>query len=329
MVYSHTFESMKFKTALSLLLLFFSAQVTSQDKTTLKIGALAFGTVNWELTALQNEGLDQSPDFALEITKLANPQAAKIALQSGAVDIIVSDWIWVSRQRSAGFDLTFYPYSNTAGALVVPADSPIQSIADLKSTKLGIAGGELDKNWLMLQALANQQQLNLDQSVDKTFGAPPLLSQQILHGNLDALMTYWHYGVRLEAQGYRQIIDGHTIVKGLGIEQAVPPLGYVFNKTWGETNAKAVNSFLERVRAAKDILCDSDSSWQAIADLTKAKDIATEKLLRSRYCGGRIEQWGHDQQQAAEKIYALLKQYSQNRLTGSSEHIQPGTFWNR
>ena len=146
---------MKLKTVLSLFFILISTQVLSQDKTTIRVGALAFGTVNWELTALHNEGLDQSPDFVLDITKLANPQAAKIALQSGAVDLIVSDWIWVSRQRAAGFDLTFYPYSNTAGALVVPADSPIQNITDLKSVKLGIAGGELDKNGLLLQALAN------------------------------------------------------------------------------------------------------------------------------------------------------------------------------
>ena len=320
---------MRLKTALTLVFLLLSCQAISQDKTTIRIGALAFGTVNWELTALANAGMDQTSAFKLDITKLANPQAAKIALQSGAVDMIVSDWIWVSRQRAVGFDFTFYPYSNTAGALVVPADSPIKEIADLKSVKLGIAGGGLDKNWLLLQSLASQNQLNLDQSVEKTFGAPPLLNQLILRNDLDALITYWHYGVRLEAQGYRQIIDGNEIVKALGIEQKVAPLGYVFNRTWGETNASAVNSFFDQVKIAKDQLCASDDSWQAIASLTKAKDKATENLLRSRYCQGRIKDWGQAQQQAAEKVYNILKQLSQNRLTGASEHIQPGTFWTK
>ena len=320
---------MRLKTTLTLVFLLLSCQAISQDKTTIRIGALAFGTVNWELTALANEGMDQTSEFKLDITKLANPQAAKIALQSGAVDMIVSDWIWVSRQRAVGFDFTFYPYSNTAGALVVPADSPIKEIADLKSVKLGIAGGGLDKNWLLLQSLASQNQLNLDQSVEKTFGAPPLLNQLILRNDLDALITYWHYGVRLEAQGYRQIIDGNQIVKALGIEQTVAPLGYVFNKNWGEANANAVNSFFDQVKTAKDTLCSSDDSWQAIASLTKAKDKATENLLRNRYCQGRIKDWGQAQQQAAEKIYSILRQLSQNRLTGASEHIQPGTFWTK
>jgi NitT/TauT family transport system substrate-binding protein len=319
---------MKLNTALSLLLLLFSTQPIAQDKTTIRIGALAFGTVNWELTALQNHSLDQTPEYILDITKLANPQAAKIALQSGAVDMIVSDWIWVSRQRAAGFDFTFYPYSNTAGSLIVPADSPIQSIADLKSIKLGIAGGELDKNWLLLQALAQRKQLDLNQSVDKIYGAPPLLNHQILQKNIDALITYWHYGARLEAQGYRQIIDGNELVKQLGIKQTVAPLGYVFNKSWGLANASAVKHFFDSVKTAKDLLCNSNDSWQAIASLTKAQDQATEKLLRNRYCQGRVKNWGIAEQQAAEQIYTLLRQVSQNRLTGLSEHIQPGTFWN-
>lgn len=320
---------MKLKSLLSCLLLLCSTQVLGQDKATIRIGALAFGTVNWELTALHNEGLDRSPDFALEITKLANPQAAKIALQSGAVNMIISDWIWVSRQRAAGFDLTFYPYSNTAGALIIPADSKIQSVADLQSIKLGIAGGELDKNWLLLQALAGQQQLDLNQSVTKIFAAPPLLSHHISQGNLDALITYWHYGVRLEAQGYQQIIDGNEIIKALGIKQKVALLGYVFNKQWGEANAAAVNGFFDKVKLVKDKLCATDASWQAIASLTKAKDTLIENLLRQRYCQGRLQHWGKAQQDAAEKIYTLLRKWSSNRLTGTSEHIQAGTFWNQ
>ena len=321
---------MKFKTVLLLLLLSLSLPVVAQEKTTIRLGVLAFGTVNWELAALSNENLDKNSNFIIKTRLLASPQAGKIALQSGAVDMIVSDWIWVSRQRSADFDFTFYPYSNTAGSLMVPADSAIRGIADLQAVKLGIAGGELDKNWLLLQALASQQQqLDLNSSVEKAFAAPPLLNQQMLRGKLDAVMTYWHYGARLEAQGYRKIIDGNGIINALGIKLDVPRLGYVFNKSWGEQHRRVVDNFLDTVKQARDRLCSSDSSWQKIAALTKAENITTETLLRERYCQGRVKSWGVEQQQAAEQIYRLLKQYSQNRLTGASDQIQPGTFWDR
>jgi NitT/TauT family transport system substrate-binding protein len=149
------------------------------EKTKIRIGVLAFGTVDWELSAIQNDPATASADFQLDIQRLANPEAGKIALQSGSVDMIVSDWIWVSKLRATGSDFTFYPYSTTSGALVVADASPIRTLKDLKGKRLGIAGGELDKNWLLLQALAKKDQLDLNSDVDKVFGAPPLLNEQI------------------------------------------------------------------------------------------------------------------------------------------------------
>ena len=207
-----TIDFMKFNVFFISLCLFASCNSYAAEKTIIRIGVQASGTVDWELATLQD---NPQTDFQLEIQHVANAEAGKIALQSGAVDMIVSDWIWVSRLRATGSDFTFYPYSNTSGALVVPKNSPIHSVKDLKGKRLGIAGGELDKNWLLLQALAGQEQLDLNASVEKVFGAPPLINEQIKQNRVDAALTYWHFAARLEAQGYRQIIDGKGHFKRL------------------------------------------------------------------------------------------------------------------
>jgi NitT/TauT family transport system substrate-binding protein len=319
---------MKLKTIYCWLIVIFCTTSFATEKTTIRLGILPFGTVNWELTALKNAGLAASEDFELEIRHVANPQAGKIALLSDAVDMIVSDWIWTAKQRSTGYDLTFYPFSNTAGALIVAANSPIRSVKDLNNKRLGIAGGELDKNWLLLRALLMQQyELDLDQSVEKVFAAPPLLNQQILQARVDAIITYWHYAARLEAQGYRQIINGKEILEGLGIKASIPSLGFVFNQSWANSNKKAVNSFLQATMQSKELLCTSDSAWEKIIPLTKAEDKKTQQVLRERYCAGRIDSWGKEQQQAADQIYSILQKLSHNRLTGSSEQLQPDIFW--
>ncbi len=319
---------MKFKLILLSLALLLSSQVCSAEKITLRIGVLAFGTVNWELSTLKNQHLLDNTDFKIDIHPVANSQAGKIALQSGAVDIIVADWVWVSRLRSTGSDLSFYPYSNTSGALVVPNNSPIKSISDLAGKKLGIAGGELDKNWLLLQALAKQQnQLELNTSLEKVYGAPPLLNQQILHGRVDAIINYWHFAAKLEAKGYKQLLSGKEILQQLGIKAEVPTLGYVFNRQWASQHKTIINQFLQATQRAKDQLCLVDSAWQQIIPLTKTQDIATQNKLRQRYCDGRVKQWGINEQQAAAKIYTLLRTLSNNKLTGNAEALQAGTFW--
>ncbi|BBL56834.1 ABC transporter substrate-binding protein [Methylomonas koyamae] len=304
----------------------FAATGETAEKTAIRIGAMASGTLNWELAAMRNQGLLERADFAIENVAFANQQAGKVALQAGAVDLIVSDWIWTSSMRGEGAKLSFYPFSDTSGALLVANASPIKTLADLKGKKLGIAGGELDKNWLLLQALGRQQQLDLNAGVEKVYGAPPLLSQQLLGQRVDALLTYWQFAARLEAQGYRTLLSGEDMVRQLGIAETVPSIGYVFKQEWAEQHKAALKQFFELSRQARDSLCSNDAEWAKILPLTEAGSPAEQEKLRAGYCKGRIEQWTPAQQAAAEKIYLMLHQID-SKLTGAAGHIQPGTFW--
>lgn len=308
-------------------LCFVTLNCFATDKTPIRIGIQATGTLAWELAILQDENLSNTLGFNIKPVSVANSEAGKIALQSGSVDIIVSDWVWVSRLRSDGGDVTFYPYSSTWGVLMVPEKSPIQTIKDLKGKRLGIAGGELDKNWLLLQALATKENLDLSTSVGKVFGAPPLINEQLKQNRVDAALNYWHFGAKLEAQAYRQVIDGKGLLKGLGINENVPALGYVFKQSWADAHKAALNAFLEASKKAKQSLCTSEIDWQKIIPLTQADDTATQIKLRQRYCEGNVTEWGLAEQQAAERIYALLRKVSNNQLTGKSEHLPAGTFW--
>jgi NitT/TauT family transport system substrate-binding protein len=306
-------------------LLAFSTQASSEK---IRIAALAYGTANWELEAIKQAGIDKKLNLELEITKVASPQAGKIALQAGSADLIISDWIWVSRQRFNNINFTFAPYSSTHGALMVPADSDINSLADLAGKKLGIAGGGLDKNWILLRALALQKlDLDLDKSATKVFAAPPLLNQQLLQNRLDALMNYWHYAARLEAKGYRRLLDANTILSELGIKETVPALGYVFQENWGNKHKAAVLTFLKATEEAKTLLCESNEAWNNIKHLTKAGDSETENMLRYRYCEGRIKSWGEQEVKAADKIFSILHQFGGKKLVGKSTQLNPGTFW--
>ena len=157
----------------------------------IKVGVLKFGTVNWELKAMKHHGLDKANGFELEIVPFAGGDATRIALLGGEVDVIVSDWLWVSRQRSDGKDMTFVPYSSSVGAIMVKGDSDLTEFADLEGKKIGVAGGPLDKSWLLLQGMAQQEHGgNLAKDNEIVFGAPPLLAEKAADGELDAVLNY-------------------------------------------------------------------------------------------------------------------------------------------
>lgn len=294
-----------------------------------RLGLLAFGTVQWEVETVRAQGLDAAAGVAIEMVPLAGKDGAAVALLGGTVDAIVSDWLWVSRQRAMGQDLTFAPWSGMTGAVLVRADSPVKSVADLAGKRIGIAGGPLDKSWLLLRALAAKAHgIDLDRAADKAFGAPPLLAQELEAGRLDALLTYWQAAVPLEQAGMRRLIDISAIPAALGIGGTPPLLGWVFRRDWAAANPKTVSGFLSAGRQGKARLCGGDPAvWRRLDPWTKAADEATRTALAKGFCAGVPKGWGEGDRQAAASVFAIMAELGGPELVGPSPKLQDGTFW--
>ena len=131
--------------------------VSETDRPVVKVGVLKWGTANWELQTLLKEKLDDKNKYKLEVVGLANKNATATAFQGGEVDVILTDYIWVNRQRSEGANYTLVPHSKTVGGLITSPGSDIKNVSDLKGKKLGIAGGPVDKSWVILQAYAKEK----------------------------------------------------------------------------------------------------------------------------------------------------------------------------
>ncbi|HEY9548540.1 MAG TPA: ABC transporter substrate-binding protein, partial [Kiloniellaceae bacterium] len=250
----------------------------------IRMAVLKFGTVNWELSTIRRHGLDERHGFTLDVLELASNQATTVALQAGEVDMIVSDWLWVSRQRAEGKPFTFVPFSSAVGSLMVPADSPIRSLADLKGKKIAIAGGPLDKGWLLLRGLTERRH-GFDPATagEPVFGAPPLLAQKAEQGEVDAVLNYWHYSARLAAKGFRRIIGANDAAMALGAEGPISAVGYVFDENWAARNLATVRGFVAASRDAKELLRTSDAEWEVLREMTGAEDDATLAVLRERF----------------------------------------------
>jgi NitT/TauT family transport system substrate-binding protein len=222
--------------------------------------------------------------------------------------------------------LTFVPFSSTVGALMVPADSGIESLADLKGRKVGVAGGPVDKSWLLLQALAAKRHgMDLAAEVEPVYGAPPLLNEKALDGELDAVLNYWHFAARLEGKGFEQLVGVEEAISELGVESVPPQLGYVFYQSFADENPELIAAFADASRAAKELL-KSDAEWERIRPLTKAEDDATFEALKRRFRDGIIEHWGEAEQADAAELYGILAELGGEELVGGAVELAPGTF---
>ena len=316
------------------LLAFFTAFLISLQVVTvasaadrIRIAAQKTGTLAWELDIIKAHGLDKEAGLDIQAVELASTEAGKIALRSGSADLIVSDWLWVARERALGDTLVFYPYTSQIGAVMVPVDSPLAGLADLKGKKLAIAGGPLDKSWLMLQAIARRDGLDLKTQAAIVYGAPPLLSQKALQRENDATLTFWNFCAELEGKGLRRGIDMEAIEKRLGASGPVAMLGYAFDAGWAAKNKSAVARFLDVAAKAKDILANSEDEWQRLAPRIGVSDKAGLEIYRRRYSEGIPRRPIRDDERDAIGLYRVLAEVGGTELVGPARELDKGTFY--
>jgi len=293
----------------------------------IRVAAQITGTLGWELEVLRAHGLDRRADLNIETVELASTEAGQIALRGGSVDVILSDWLWVSRERSLGDDLVFYPYSSTLGAVMVPANSPVQDVIDLKGRKLGVAGGPLDKSWLLLQVFARQSGVDLKTQSDIVYGAPPLLAEKALQGETDATLTFWNFCARLEAQGMRRAVDMADVMKRLGAAGPVSMIGYVFHESWAEHNRGVLDRFFTATGEAKKILADSPDEWKRLSPRIGTSDAAALDIYRRGYLEGIPRRSLGAEAADAKALYRVLADIGGRDLVGSAPELAPGTFY--
>lgn len=292
----------------------------------LRVGLVSFGTAAWEIDTLRRHALDHDLGAELKTIELADPAAGEIALQAGGVDAIVTDWLWVSRQRHAGQHIVFVPHSTALGEILVPADSPLTRLSDLPGKRLGVAGGPLDKSWLLLRAYSRQALGgDIADKLQPQFAAPPLLSQELAKGRLDAVLTFWPFAARLEAQGFRRLASMEEVMGALGFAPPVPMLGYAFSESWIAAHGDTARRFIAALAQA-DQLMREDAEWTALKPLTGAPDEATLAALRRRFLAGVVTDPSASSA-AAGRLYALVASVGGPGLTGGAPAIVPGTFW--
>jgi NitT/TauT family transport system substrate-binding protein len=303
--------------------LLFAAPASAEK---LRLALQKTGTTGWEMAVVKAFGLDKEAGLELEVAELASPEAGKIAIQGGSADIIVSDWLWVARERAEGARLTLYPYSTGVGA-VMTRNAAIKRVEDLVGKKLGVAGGPLDKSWLLLKAFALKQGVDLEKGATVLYGAPPLIAEKALQGEIDAALEFWNFAADLEGKGFLRTIEISDVEKALGAKGDVVVTGYVFDDRFAATNKDALERFFAMTAKAKALIASDDKAWAAAAQRIGPKDAETLAIYRKRYVAGVPKRALSQEEADAAALYRVLAEIGGEKLVGPGKTLDPGTFY--
>jgi NitT/TauT family transport system substrate-binding protein len=259
----------------------------------------AAGTFSWVIHAMDTFGFDILNGIDVVGTTYASKTATEIALRGGDADVLVDDFLGPVLLRANGVAATaIYPYGTAVGGLVVGANSPITSTADLAGAK--IAAGSLDdKSLLILRALTiSQHGFDVQTASEVIAAAPPLMSQLVGSGEVSAALPLWHWVARMQAAGTaREIMTVADMLGELGLPDDLPNLVVVARDGLDDELKRRFITALDETVAFLIALPNDDPFWQSILDLNlySLPNRAQFPAVIDRWRRGTTTAWGPEQ----------------------------------
>lgn len=272
-----------------------TATAQEQEERILSVGMEAVGTFSWINFAMEHYGIDEELGFDIETTSYATKQAKQLALQSGESDVVVDDITGVAVWHEQGLEVKgIYPYSLATGGVVVRADSDIRSIEDLRGKR--IAATDLgDKSLLVLRSLAVSRH-GFDPQEDSSVisAAPPLMSELLSRGEIDAAIPPWHFVARMVATGeFREIVSAVDMLEQIGASRDLPIL-MVAART--ATDPDLLRDYIRALELTVDRMRDDDEIFGLILDneLYSLPDPTVFPTVIERWKAGVPQTWNQE-----------------------------------
>jgi NitT/TauT family transport system substrate-binding protein len=250
------------------------------DGGTIRMSNNQAGTNAFAFYTIQKFKLDEKYGFKLQEVPTANSLAAITAIRAGAVDMMVADIIAVSNMRNAGVKvIAIVPMFRWGDHVIVPADSPIKNLGDLKGKKVG-TDSHTNSTWFVIMAAALKlYNLNLEKEATVQAGGVGLLRGLMEQGQLDATFIYNNITPAMTANGkFRVLYQMRDLISAIGLDGDVPFLFHAVAEDYATAHPANVRAYLAAYREAVSILNTDDDIWMEVGRRQKMDDAAIPPL---------------------------------------------------
>ncbi|ARP98479.1 ABC transporter substrate-binding protein [Pseudorhodoplanes sinuspersici] len=238
------------------------------------------GTMSLPPFVIKKFKLDEKYGFKLETINYTNANTATAAMQSKSAEMIVYEWLATARIIDGGIPVVgvapFMTYINT---VLVPEDSKLKTLADLKGKRLGVHS-KTSYDWMIMQASAKQK-FNIDLAKEVTIqeAAAPLLRGASDQGQLDATQMWNSLAAdMLASKKYKTLVTIRSITEDLGIP-TVPYLFFGMRADYAKEHPENVKAFVAAYQEVYDILRTNDEVWE---ERGKEMKLSPEGIKRFR-----------------------------------------------
>jgi ABC-type nitrate/sulfonate/bicarbonate transport system substrate-binding protein len=237
------------------------------------------GTNAFARFTMQKFQLDKKYGFELQIIPVSTTPAGMMALQAGGADMGTLNWVDISRMRNAGVKVVGVgPMLKWADHFVVPVNSAIKSIADLKGKKIGVVQ-RTNLNWIVLRTLGiKEYKIDLEKEATIHEGGPTLMRGLLEQGQLDFALSFNTLTPGMVLTGkFKVFAQTSEFTQQLGLPDVAFVL-LVAEGNYAAVNPANIRAFMAAYREAIQILNADDAVWVEQGRNMKMEDAAIPPL---------------------------------------------------
>jgi NitT/TauT family transport system substrate-binding protein len=233
---------------------------------------------DYPVWAISKLGLDKKYGFEEQMVPTTPGGATLTAFRSGAVDGGNLNWLELARLRTNHDAITgVTPFLQLPNLYVVPADSPIKTIDDLKGKKIG-THSRFAPEWIVYIANAKATaHYDPREAAEIHEAGPGLLLGLLDQKQIDASLLFYNLGMPAIATGrYRVLFASRDLLPGVGLRKDATLSTWAFRDDYIKSHAANVRAFVRAYQEAVGYLQSHDDIWP---EMLARQDIHDPKVI--------------------------------------------------
>ncbi len=240
---------------------------TAADLAPVKLGINKLGAMT-NVVFASKTGIFKKHGLDLQIIEIPLSSQGLLILKQGSVDIVlqIPGTAFVAKEQ--GFDVALIGQNETAGtkapvsnAIMVPVDSTVKTIADLKGKRIAISSPR-GQGFAAMKMLFQNAGIGIESA--KLTEAPFTAITDLLRtGQVDAAVALDPYTTQIIKAGYGRVLSFYMM-------ETIPdqPVGsWWAMRSWAKAHTKEAGEFADAIKESHDVLnADPERARKEIAD---------------------------------------------------------------
>lgn len=275
-----------------------------------RLGILSTGSQDFVHTVMEQQRLLQKHNLPYERVASLNPPALHLMIAEKRVDIGYGGLTAVARARAEGRGvLVIFGIFSPVNVLLVPKDSPVKSLAELKGKRIGNFGGPGSATTSIFMAIAKRWHgLDLQRQTELITAPGPALIGLLDRGELAAALVGTIESLRFPLTGkYRIILDlSEEWARRAGRAPAHVTIATndEFAKAHGDILKRYLRAYLDAVKYIRS----HPEVWESYAKQIKLTEPGAVAALRDNMGPRIIDKWDREQMKVQQDFLEISRE---------------------